>query len=166
MKDIQGRVWKFGDAVDTDAVVSGKLLDAPLEEAAKYAFSNLRPEFAAQAAPGDVIVAGRNFGCGSSREQAASVLKIIGLDCVIAESFGRIFFRNAIAVGLPALVCPGVSEAFDDGDQASVSLADSRVVNPKNGRTLSARPLSPEMIAILEQNGVIEYLKELVRRGS
>ncbi|MFH1137865.1 MAG: 3-isopropylmalate dehydratase [Pseudomonadota bacterium] len=161
-----GRVWKFGDAVDTDAIVSGKHLDAPLEEAAKFAFAGPRPEFAAQAAPGDVIVAGRNFGCGSSREQAAAVLKIIGLDCVIAESFGRIFFRNAIAVGLPVLVCPGAAEAFADGDHAAVSLADSRVVNRTNGRELAARPLSPEMIAILEKNGVIEYLKELVGRAS
>ena len=166
MKDIQGRVWKFGDAVDTDAVVSGKYLDAPLEDAAKFAFAGLRPEFAAQAAPGDVIVAGRNFGCGSSREQAASVLKIIGIDCVVAESFGRIFFRNAIAVGLPVLVCPGACEAFADGDRAAISLADSRVVNLNNGLELAARPLSPEMIIILDKNGVMEYIKELVRRAS
>ena len=164
MPEIQGRVWVFGNSVDTDAIVPGRLLDAPLEEAAGCVLESLNPEFAASVKPGDIIAAGDNFGCGSSREQAASVLKFIGIQCVLAESFGRIFFRNAIAVGLPVLVCPGVSTAFADGDEASASIRDGRVVNIGSGRALGARPLSGNMLEILEKGGAVEYLKELAGR--
>ena len=140
MIDMQGKVWKFGDGVDTDVIVPGEFLDKTLEEAAEHAFQSIRPEFPTDVKPGDIIVAKGNFGCGSSREQAASVIKLIGIQCVIAESFGRIFFRNAIAVGLPVAVCPGVHEAFEDGQEALVSPTQSKVVNLTTGRELRSRP--------------------------
>jgi 3-isopropylmalate dehydratase small subunit len=163
MGDLKGKVWKFGDAVDTDVIVPGKYLDMPLEEAARHVFKSLRPEFSSEVKPGDIIVAKGNFGCGSSREQAASVLKLVGIQCVAAESFGRIFFRNAIAIGLPVAVCPGVHGLFEDGQEALISQKESRVVNLSTGQALPARPLSEHMITILENGGIIEYLKKKVR---
>ena len=165
MRDLQGRVWKFGDSVDTDVIVPGLYLDGPLEEAAEHVFQSLRPEFPSAVKPGDLIVAKGNFGCGSSREQAASVLKLVGIQAVIAESFGRIFFRNAIAIGLPVAVCPGVHGAFEDGHEALLSQSKSQVVNLTTGQSLETRPLSDHMITILENNGIMEYLKKMVGGG-
>ncbi|MEW6262293.1 MAG: 3-isopropylmalate dehydratase [Thermodesulfobacteriota bacterium] len=160
MHAITGKVWKFGHNVDTDAIVPGQYLDAPVQEVAAHALAGLRPEFPSRVRPGDLIVAGSNFGCGSSREHAASVLKHLGLGLVLAESFGRIFFRNAIAVGLPVLACPGVHEAFEDGQTASVRLDQVLVTNRETGRELRGEALSEQMLLILEKGGILELLKE------
>lgn len=163
MRNMQGKVWKFGDSVDTDVIVPGEFLDKSLEEAAGHVFQSIRPEFPTEVKPGDIIVAKGNFGCGSSREHAPAVLKLVGIQCVIAESFGRIFFRNAIAVGLPVAVCPDVHAAFEDGQEALVSPDESKVTNLTTGKTLPSRPLSDHMITILENDGIIGYLKQKVK---
>lgn len=160
-----GRVWKFGHHVDTDAIVPGRCLELSVPEAAAHALELVRPEFAGDVNTGDIIVAGANFGCGSSREQAAGVLKELGVGCVIAESFGRIFFRNAIALGLPAATCPGVWRAFEDGDIASVFLKESTVVNETSGTKLKTEVFSDEITAILEKGGILEFLKESMGGG-
>lgn len=165
MNPIVGRVWVFGDNVDTDVIVSGRFLDAPIEEAARHALEGLRPDFPGGVRKGDIIVAGANFGCGSSREQAASVLKSLGLGVVLAESFGRIFFRNAIAVGLPVLVCPQVSSSFEDGQTGSVLMEEVLVQNMKTGKELRGEALSGHMIHILKKGGILELLKEIKGDG-
>ncbi|MEM2534459.1 MAG: 3-isopropylmalate dehydratase, partial [Candidatus Nezhaarchaeales archaeon] len=110
--------------------------------------------------PGDVIVAGRNFGCGSSREQAPRALKEVGIAAVIAESFARIFFRNAINIGLPVLACEGVSKIFDEGDVLEANFASGEIKNVTKGVTLKAKPLPPLMIEILTAGGALELLKK------
>lgn len=156
---LRGRVWKFGDDISTDLLAPGAYAVAPLEERKRHVLETVRPEFPHQVRPGDVVVAGRNFGCGSSRETAPEGLRALGVACVVAESFARIFFRNAVALGLPVLPCPGVSELFDDGDEAEVVVAEARVRNPRTGTELRGQPLPPVMVEILEAGGILERLR-------
>lgn len=158
----QGRVWKFGDNVDTDAIVPGKYLDAPVEESSQHVFESARPEFVGEVAEGDIVVAGSNFGCGSSRENAPETLKVLGIGCVLAESFGRIFFRNAIAIGLPVMICKGVSGSFEDGDTARIDPGEARVENVTRGGSLAAEPLSDDMLLILDAGGILNVLKSMM----
>lgn len=159
MHEFEGRVWLVGDNLDTDVICPGKLLDAPIEEIARHTLETLRPEFPGEVKPGDIIVAGGNFGCGSSREQAPQVLKQVGISCIAAESFGRIFFRSAIAIGLPVLACPGVSKAFADGDAAVVDVERAHIRNASSGVELEGARLSWEMLEILSRGGILELLK-------
>ncbi len=163
MKTITGRVWKFGDHIDTDVIVSGQYLDAPMEEVTRHVFEAVSPNFAADVRKGDVIIAGKNFGCGSSREHAASALKQAGIGAIVAESFGRIFFRNAIAVGLPILRCEGVSSQFKQDDEAAVDIGEGLVENTTRGLSFSSHPLSVEMLSIIERGGILEVLRERSR---
>jgi 3-isopropylmalate dehydratase small subunit len=159
MKTITGRVWKFGDHVDTDVIVSGQYLDAPMEEVTKHVFEAVSPNFAADVKKGDVIIAGKNFGCGSSREHAASALRQAGIGAIVAESFGRIFFRNAIAVGLPILRCEGVTSQFKQDDDVAVDIGEGLVENITRGLSLPACPLSVEMLHVIETGGILEVLR-------
>ena len=161
MNEMKGRVWCFPENMDTDLIVPGQYLDAPVQEIMLHAFESIRPDFSKNSAKGDIIVAGENFGCGSSRENAASVLKEMGIACVLAESFGRIFFRNAIAIGLPVLACKGISAIFREGDTATVHVTEARVTNLSSGAAVTGEPLSEDMVRILEQGGSLEYLKEV-----
>ncbi len=156
----EGKVWALGDNLDTDAICPGRLLDAPIEEVAEHALESIKPEFPKQVKPGDIIVAGGNFGCGSSREQAPQVLKAVGISCVVAESFGRIFFRSAIAIGLPVLTCENVSVAFSEGDTARVDVENATIENVTSGAAMNGEALSPEMLEILSRGGILELLKE------
>ena len=114
--NVSGRAWKFGDDVNTDLIVPGKYLElVDPYEMAKHAMEGIDPDFPGKVSEGDVVVGGSNFGCGSSREHAAIALKYVGVGAVVAESFARIFYRNAINLGLPALECPGISEAVSEG---------------------------------------------------
>lgn len=160
MKVISGKVWRFQDNIDTDLIVPGQYLDAPLQEIARHVLESIRPEFAGEVAKGDIIVAGKNFGCGSSRENAASALKELGIGCVVAESFGRIFFRNAMAIGLPVLTCSDVTRHFSDGDSAIIQIDGAVIRNLSNNAVMAGDRLSGEMAAILEKGGILEYLKE------
>jgi 3-isopropylmalate/(R)-2-methylmalate dehydratase small subunit len=161
MEIIEGRVWMFGNNIDTDAIVPGQYLDAPIVEAVKHVLESVNPNFAKEVKEGDIIVAGRNFGCGSSRENAPAAIKELGIRCIVAESFGRIFFRNAIAIGLPLLNCSGISEKFEEGDRALVRLSDAKVENKTRKFTIDAVPLSEEMLNILNKGGMLALLKEI-----
>jgi 3-isopropylmalate dehydratase small subunit len=163
ISNLRGRVWKFGDHIDTDVMTSGKYLNLPMEEMKRYVFDAIRPEFAQEVKPGDILVAGRNFGCGSSRETAPAALKAIGVVAVVAESFARIFYRNAIAIGLPAIICAKVGELFDDADEAEVSFIERRIINRASGKFLEFAPFPDEMLRILECGGIEDLLKQFVK---
>lgn len=160
MELIEGRIWKFGDNIDTDAIVPGQYLDAPMEDVVTHVLESVKSNFASDVKEGDIIVAGKNFGCGSSREQAPAALKALGFGCILAESFARIFFRNAIAIGLPILRCTQISQKFDDGDEALINLSEARVENRTRGESLFADPLSEEMLNIISKGGILALLKE------
>lgn len=160
---IKGKAWKFGDNINTDVMAPGFALNAPWEELKKVIL-HIHPKFTQEARPGDVIVAGKNWGCGSSREQAPANLKRLGLSCIVAESFGRIFFRNSVALALPTIVCPGVSKAFEEGDELELDLESARVRNITRGKELQGEPLSRDMLAIIAKGGIIPALRERLKK--
>jgi 3-isopropylmalate/(R)-2-methylmalate dehydratase small subunit len=162
MRDLRFRasVWKFGDNVDTDQINPGKYMHLSAEEASKYAFEAIAPDFPQKVKPGEIIVAGSNFGCGSSRETAPEVLKSLGIAVVVAESFGRIFFRNAIAIGLPALTCPGLAAETEEGDEIDVDVERARITNLRTGKEYGAEPLHEMMLTSLKKGGIMKLLAE------
>ena len=165
IETIRGRVWKLGDNIDTDVIYPGKYL--PLldpSEMAAHALEGLDPEFPKKLGQGDILVAGSNFGCGSSREQAASCLKTAGVTCVIAKSFARIFFRNAVNLGLPVVECREAADAVETGDTVAVDF-ESGTVQIKD-RTLSFPPLPDHILSILENGGLIESIKKKIAEGT
>jgi 3-isopropylmalate/(R)-2-methylmalate dehydratase small subunit len=158
-KLISGRVWKFGHNIDTDVLAPWKSLSLGWEER-KGDVLHIRPGFVDEVKPGDLIVAGRNWGCGSSREQAAENIKNLGIAAVVAESFGRIYFRNSIALALPGIVCPGVYEAFSEGDKLELDLQTAVVKNVTCAETLQGQAYTAEMLEIIDKGGLMELLKE------
>ncbi len=163
MDVIKGRVWKFGDNVDTDVISPSKYMEAPMDEQVKHVMEAINPKFPHEVKTGDIIVAGRNFGCGSSRETAPDLIKKLGVAAVVAESFARIFFRNSVAIGLPILVCPKISEAFEEGDILELDLEKARVKNLNRNIELEGEPLSPDMLKVLEKGGITPLLKEVAQ---
>jgi 3-isopropylmalate/(R)-2-methylmalate dehydratase small subunit len=160
---INGKVIKFGDNVDTDVILPGPyLVHTNPYELAKHAMQGLDPNFVKKAAEGVIVVGAKNFGCGSSREQAPIALKFSGVKCVLAESFARIFYRNSITIGLPVLVCEGVSEKVNDGDMLEVDLQSGKVEDKTNGVVLQATKLPEFIMEILEDGGLIEHLKRSI----
>jgi len=158
----KARVWKYGDDVNTDVIFPGKYTYQPMEpaEMAEHAMEDLDPDFAGNVKEGDVIVAGKNFGCGSSREQAATCLKAAGVAAIIAPSFSRIYFRNAINNGLPAIELAEGTEAIEAGDEIGIDFAAGVVEH--NGKTYAFPPLPPEVLAILEDGGLIPHVKKVL----
>ena len=154
-----GTVWKYGDGVNTDVIFPGKYTYTVSDpnDMAQYALEDLDPTFATQVKPGDVIVAGKNWGNGSSREQAALCLKMAGVSAVIAESFGRIWYRNAINQGLLALTCPEAVAALQKGDQVSVDLEAGQIIS--NRGTFTFPPFPKTVQAILADGGLIPHIK-------
>jgi 3-isopropylmalate/(R)-2-methylmalate dehydratase small subunit len=156
---IKGRVWKYGDDVNTDAIFPGKYtytVTGP-EEMGRHALEDLDPAFSAQARPGDVIVAGKNFGCGSSREQAVTCLKARRVGAVIARSFARIYYRNCINNALPALTCPAAVDALEHGDEIEIDLEAGEI---RSTQGAFAFPPVPEMVlGIFEAGGLIRYTR-------
>jgi len=160
---MKGKVWKYGDNINTDVIFPGKYtytLMSP-EEMARHALEDLDPEFASQVKPGDVIVAGRNFGCGSSREQAAACLKAAGIQAVIARSFARIYFRNAINLGLPVIQCPEAVVVLEKGDEIEVDLAAGEIRSAKGNFRFP--PFPESVIGILKAGGLIAYTREKLK---
>jgi 3-isopropylmalate/(R)-2-methylmalate dehydratase small subunit len=155
---VKGKVWKFGDHISTDYMSPSFNANLPWEQA-KNNILHIHPGFTKEAQPGDVIVAGANFGCGSSRESAPANLKKLGIGCVVAESFGRIFFRNSIAIALPIMICQGVSRAFEEGDELELDLDNAGVRNLTRGTALHGSPLSPDLINIVQHGGILALLK-------
>lgn len=164
----EGTVHVFGDAVDTDVIVPGKYLTLiEPEKIAEHVMEGADPQFAKRVQKGDVLVAGKNFGCGSSREHAPVGLKAAGIAVVVAESFARIFYRNAINVGLPLLEVPGIGAAFQAGDRAAVDLSSGEVRNARTGATLRGPALSAQALSILEAGGLVPVVrKKLAARAA
>jgi 3-isopropylmalate dehydratase small subunit len=158
LQTLTGRVWRFGHDVDTDVMAPWATIAAPFTER-RHRILAIRPEFASGVGAGDVIVAGRNWGCGSSREPAPENLRLLGVAAVVAESFGRIYFRNSIAIAFPNIACPGVYAAFGDGDQLELSVEAARVRNLTTGVELQGRTWTPDMLAIVAAGGLLEVLK-------
>jgi 3-isopropylmalate/(R)-2-methylmalate dehydratase small subunit len=152
-------VWRFDHDISTDVLSPGAYAVSSVDIRKLHVLESVNPAFASGVEPGDVIVAGRNFGCGSSRETAPENLKALGVACVAAESLSRLFMRNAIAVGLPVLVCAGVHEAFADGDGIEIDLASGRVHNVESGSKLQGDSLPEEMREILAAGGILAVLR-------
>jgi len=159
------RAWKFGNDIDTDVIIPGRYLviNDP-EELAKHLFEGIRPEFAESVRPGDVIVAGTNFGCGSSREHAPLAIKAAGVEAVVARSFARIFFRNSINIGLPLLICAD-AEKIDDGDSVVVDISEGIVQNISKKESYPTTPLPPFLQEIVRSGGLLNYTKKQVVRA-
>jgi 3-isopropylmalate/(R)-2-methylmalate dehydratase small subunit len=159
LKLIRGKAWNYGDDVNTDFILPGIYLElTDPDEMGRHAMEGIDPEFAEKVQPGDVVVGGRNFGLGSSREHAPIALKHAGVSAVIAEGFARIFYRNATNLGLPALECPGVSGEIDTGDTVEVDLAKGTIV-VNGAKTLRFTPVPEFMMGILAAGGLRDYIK-------
>jgi 3-isopropylmalate/(R)-2-methylmalate dehydratase small subunit len=159
---MSGRAWKLGDNVDTDVLAPGRYMKFAIEEIAKHCLESVRPEFAAAVRPGDVVVGGRNFGVGSSREQAPQALKVLGVAAVIAESFAGLFYRNALNLGLPVVVC---KEAGRIADGAPVAVDPARGVIDTDGVTLACEPIPAFLIAMLDDGGLLPHLEKRLQRA-
>ena len=158
---VQRRVWKFGDDVNTDLIISGKYLDNyDPAHIASHAMEGANKDFAAGVRQGDIIVAGANFGCGSSREQAVTALKHSGVEAVVARSFARIFYRNAINLGLLVVASPNAANVFQDGDVVSLDLAGHRLVSSKGDRSADLEPVPAHVKKILDEGGLVPFIKK------
>ena len=157
---MKGKVWKFGDAISTDHIIPGRYfyLRSNLPELSKHILEYERPGFHEMVQPGDFIVAGRNCGLGSSREHAAIVIKMSGVQAVLAKSFARIFYRNCFNTGLPAIICD--TERFTGGDEIELFLDEGKVTNLTRSETISFSPLPPVMKRILDDGGLVEHVKK------
>lgn len=154
-----GRVWKMGDNIDTDVIIPARWLNTTdAKELAGHCLEDLLPEFSRQVQPGDIIVAGRNFGCGSSREHAPIAIKASGVACVVAASFARIFYRNAINIGLPILECPGGTSGAQTGHHLRVEVENGRVENLTTGEVYQAHPFPPFMQELIAAGGLLPYV--------
>ena len=157
---MKGKAWNYGDDINTDFILPGIYLElTDPKEIGKHAMEGIDPSFVDKVQPGDVVIGGRNFGLGSSREQAPIALKYSGVSAVIAESFARIFYRNAANLGLPALECPNVSKEIETGDTVEVDIEAGKII--VNGeKELDFVPVPPFMMEILEVGGLREYIKQ------
>ena len=157
----QGTVFKYGDNVDTDVIIPARYLNiADPKELASHAMEDIDTEFVKNVKPGDIIVANKNFGCGSSREHAPRVLKDNGVACVIAASFARIFYRNAINIGLPRLECPAASEAINEGDVVAINFDTGVITDETTGQTFQAAPFPPFIQKIIKAGGLMKSIQE------
>ena len=158
---IEGRVWKFGSDVDTDAIIPARYLNqTDAGELAKHVMEDERPEFKKEVKKGDLLLAERNFGCGSSREHAPLALKASGITCIIAESFARIFYRNGFNQGLPLIESHEASEEINDGDQVRVDLTSGEIFDLTQQKKFVAKPIPPFMQELVKDGGLIQHLKK------
>jgi 3-isopropylmalate/(R)-2-methylmalate dehydratase small subunit len=155
--DGAGRAWVFGDDVDTDALAPGLYMKSPIAELARHCLEAIDPAFAREVRPGDVVVAGNNFGMGSSREQAAMALKALGVAAVVARSFARIFYRNAMNLALPVLASPEAGSVAA-GDRLIVRAEQGRIENLTRRRTLVCEPIPPHLMAMIADGGLLPHL--------
>ena len=158
---VTGKVFKYGDNVDTDVIIPARYLNAPSpEELAKHCMEDIDPDFAAVRHDGDIMVGGWNFGCGSSREHAPIAIQASGVSCVIAASFARIFYRNAINIGFPILECPEAAEAIRSGDTVAVDYDTGVITDETTGQSFQAAAFPPFINNIIAHGGLLKYLKE------
>ncbi len=161
---LQGSVWKYGDNVDTDVIIPARYLNmSKAEELAQHCMEDIDANFARAVKPGDIIVAGENFGCGSSREHAPLAIKGAGVSCVIAKSFARIFYRNAINIGLPILACPEAVAGAQPGDALMVDLEAGTITNTRTGAIYRTSPFPPFIMGIIQAGGLVPYTRERLR---
>ena len=156
---MRGTVYTFGDDVNTDVITPSDYFGEPIEVMAEHIFEPERPGFVEEFDEGDIVVAGEHFGSGSSRESAPAAIQAAGLGAVVAESFSRIFYRNSIAIGLPAVTCPGATDLFTEGDEAEIDLEEGVVRNLTTGEELEAEPLPEAIQEIFDRGGLIEHFR-------
>ena len=162
----RGHVFKYPDNVDTDVIIPARYLNSQdHKELASHCMVDIDAEFVKRVKDGDIMVAGVNFGCGSSREHAPISIRACGVRCVIAASFARIFYRNAINIGFPILECPEAAAAIQNGDTVSVDFATGKIVDETTGETFQAVALPPFIEKIVEHNGLLPYLKARMEKG-
>lgn len=159
-----GNVWKYGDDINTDVIFPGKYTYQKMtpEEMAKHALEDLDPGFVSKVNDGDILVAGTNFGMGSSREQAAVAIKYAGIRVIIAKSFSRIYFRNAINAGMPAIKSPEAVDAIENGDKVTIDMENGQIITPKG--TFTFPPYPATVMDILNNNGLIDYIKAQIKK--
>ncbi len=156
---LTGRTWTFGDDISTDHIIAGKYLGSMDPKVlAEYVMENADAQFAKKVQPGDILVGGANFGCGSSREQAPMALRAAGISCIVANTFARIFYRNSINIGFPVIECPGLHDRVREGDTITVDLAAGHVVLP-SGETIAFPPYPPNILEILQAGGLVPKLR-------
>lgn len=159
-----GKVFKYGDNVDTDVIIPARYLNTPnAAELARHCMEDIDSGFVTAVEKGDIIVAGNNFGCGSSREHAPLVIKECGVGCVIAKSFARIFYRNAINIGLPILECAEAAEDIKAGDRVSIDFNTGDIVNHTRGKSYKAKPFPPFIQDIIKNGGLLCSIKEAAK---
>jgi len=166
MSIYKGRARKFGDNIDTDTVAPGSSLHLPMEEMKLHAFAPVYKDFHQSLQPNDVIVAGKNYGCGSSREQATAVVKALGIEYVVCESMARIYLRNCTAVGVYPVLAPGVAALFEEGDPIEIDTDQGLVLNPRTGKTARFYALQGIPLETLEAGGIIPLLKRKVEEAN
>ena len=156
-----GRVFKYGDNVDTDVIIPARYLNATKgEELAKHCMEDIDKDFVKKVQKGDIIVANKNFGCGSSREHAPLAIKCAGVSCVIAETFARIFYSNAINIGMPIIECPEAAKAISNGDQVEIDFDSGVITDKTTGQSFQGQAFPPFMQKIIEAGGLVNYINE------
>ncbi len=159
MENAHGKVIKYGDNVDTDVIIPARYLNSSdPKELATHCMEDLDKDFLSRMNPGDIMVAQKNFGCGSSREHAPIAIKACGISCVIAETFARIFYRNSINIGLPIIECPEAVAGIDDGDEVSVDFDSGIITNVSKGTTFKGQPFPEFMQKIIDAEGLVNYI--------
>lgn len=165
MQNAHGKAFVFGDDVNTDVILPGKYLNVTdPQELASHCMESEDPDFVKKAAPGDIMVAHRNFGCGSSREHAPLSIKYLGISCVIASTFARIFFRNALNIGLPILECDEAARSIRPGDEVDVDFDSGIITNVSTGQAFQAAPLPPFMQKLIASGGLVNYARKKMGR--
>ena len=160
----RGKVWKFGDDIDTDVIIPARyLLTSDAKELAEHVMEDIDPEFAGKVEEGDIIVAGKNFGCGSSREHAPIAIKGAGVSVVVAESYARIFYRNSINIGMPLVECPEAVEDAENGDILEIDTSEGMVLNLRTGKEYSATQHAPYVQEIINSGGLMEAVTARVK---
>ncbi|MBE6382955.1 MAG: 3-isopropylmalate dehydratase small subunit [Lentisphaerae bacterium] len=164
---VSGKTYKYGDNVDTDVIIPARYLNTPnAKELAAHCMEDIDASFAKTVKPGEIIVAGKNFGCGSSREHAPLAIKTCGVACVIASTFARIFYRNALNIGLPILECPEAAERISAGDEVTVDFDTGRIMNVTTGISYQAEPFPPFMQDLIAAGGLASYMKSQAEGGA
>ena len=157
---VTGRAHVFGDDVNTDYITPTDYFGLPMEELATHLFEPVDPGFAERVEPGDLVVAGENFGSGSSRETAPRALQVAGVSAVVAESFARLFYRNGIAIGLRVVACPTATDVVSEGDEVTLDLAAGRLVDETTGETAPVEPMSPAVRELFDAGGLLEHYRQ------
>ncbi|GLI52651.1 MULTISPECIES: 3-isopropylmalate dehydratase small subunit [Thermodesulfovibrio] len=158
---IKGKVWKFGDNIDTDAIIPARYLNtSDPKELAKHVMEDADSSFPSKVKPGDIIIAGRNFGCGSSREHAPIAIKASGIQAVIAKSYARIFFRNAFNIGLPIFEVPELIDETNEGDEVEIDMNSGQIINLTKGKKYNTKPIPPFMQELIKAGGLVEWTKK------